>query len=153
MIAARVADGLACHGFLLVNDWPGGMRPSGSRSLRRSYASLPAATAEHEDDHRNASHAQSHAEHQERRPSLFDAAGEHVEVLAIDSGHETWAPAAWGDLGDLLREQGDAAGARAAYQQAIDSGHEDWAPIAVTRLREMLKHRRAWLGSDPGMAR
>lgn len=33
-------------------------------------ASVPSAAAEHEDDHRNASHAQPHAEDQERRPSL-----------------------------------------------------------------------------------
>jgi hypothetical protein len=52
------------------------------------YASLPAATAEQEDDHRNASHAQSHAEDQERRPSLFDAAGEHVEILSPKAGQE-----------------------------------------------------------------
>jgi len=42
-------------------------------------------------------------------------------------------------MGDLLREQGDVAGARAAYQRAIDSGDKTWAPIAGTRLREMLK--------------
>ncbi len=64
------------------------MRPSGSRSVRRSYASLPAAAAEHEDDHDHASHAQPHAEGQERWPSLFDAAGEHVEVLSPESDEE-----------------------------------------------------------------
>jgi hypothetical protein len=39
-------------------------------------------------------------------------------------------------MSDLLKEQGDVAGAKAAYQQAIDSGHEYWAPVAVTRLRD-----------------
>ena len=35
--------------------------------LCSALASLPAASAEHEDDQQNASHAQSHAEDQERR--------------------------------------------------------------------------------------
>ncbi len=35
------------------------------------------------------------------------------------------------DLGDLLKEQGDVAGARAAYQKEIDAGHAEWAPAAA----------------------
>src|SRR5580693_8758475 len=56
--------------------------------LCSALASLPAASAEHEDDQQNASRAQSHAEDQERRPSLFDAASEHVEVLSPEASKE-----------------------------------------------------------------
>ena len=42
-------------------------------------------------------------------------------------------------MGNLLADQGDVPGARAAYQNAIDSGHESWAPIAVNRLRDVLR--------------
>ena len=42
-------------------------------------------------------------------------------------------------MGNLLAQQGDVPGARAAYQKAIDSRHESWAPIAVNRLRDVLR--------------
>jgi len=54
----------------------------------RAKASVPPAAAEHEDGHRGAGGAQSHAEEQERWPSLFDAAGEDVEVVPEESGKE-----------------------------------------------------------------
>ena len=45
-------------------------------------------------------------------------------------------------------EQGDAAGARAAYQQAIDSGHADWAPPAALSLgRSARRSRVTWPGA------
>jgi hypothetical protein len=44
-------------------------------------------------------------------------------------------PAAMVDLGDLLREQGDAAGARAAFEKAIETGHKTWAHVAVAASR------------------
>ena len=47
-------------------------------------------------------------------------------------------PAAALNLGVLLQEQGDVAGARAAYQQAIDSGHADDAPMAAVNLGILL---------------
>src|SRR5690242_12033660 len=50
--------------------------------------SVPSAAAEDIDSHCHASHAQSHAEEQERRPSRFDAAGEDVEVLSLEAGQE-----------------------------------------------------------------
>jgi tetratricopeptide (TPR) repeat protein len=51
------------------------------------------------------------------------------------------APAAAYNLGQLLAEQGDVAGARTAYQQAIDSGHPDWAPEAAYNLGLMLRRQ------------
>ena len=42
-------------------------------------------------------------------------------------------------LGALLRDQGDIAGARAAYQQAIDSDHPDVAPKAAYDLGSLLR--------------
>ena len=49
-------------------------------------------------------------------------------------GTPTQAPMAAVNLGVLLEEQGDASGAKAAYQQAIDSGHADAAPMAAVNL-------------------
>jgi hypothetical protein len=40
-------------------------------------------------------------------------------------------------LGLLLEEQGDLAGAKAAYQLAIGSGHADVAPEAADRLGQL----------------
>lgn len=42
-------------------------------------------------------------------------------------------------LGILLEEQGDADGARAAYQQSIDSRHADQAPKATRNLEILLE--------------
>src|SRR5919197_661610 len=42
------------------------------------------------------------------------------------------------NLGVLLAGQGDAEGARAAYQRAIDSGHVDTAPMAAVHLGVLL---------------
>jgi len=44
-------------------------------------------------------------------------------------------------LGLLLQEQGDADGARAAYQQAIDSGHADYVPRAAFGLGVLLQEQ------------
>jgi len=46
-----------------------------------------------------------------------------------DSGHPDQTPKAAVNLGNLLLEQGDVAGARVAYRQAIDKGHPDQAPL------------------------
>jgi tetratricopeptide (TPR) repeat protein len=51
---------------------------------------------------------------------------------AMGSGHPEWAPAAAFHLGNLLRQDGDTAGARAAYEQAIESGD-------VARARSMFE--------------
>ena len=58
--------------------------------------------------------------------------------VAANSGHTDVAPRAAFSLGNLLREQGDADGAKAAYQQAIDSGHPDTAPGASNNLGHLL---------------
>ena len=47
-------------------------------------------------------------------------------------------PAAAFNLGVLLESQEDAAGAKAAFQQAIDSGHADVAPMAAVNLGVLL---------------
>jgi hypothetical protein len=53
----------------------------------------------------------------------------------------SWVSAsrAWVKVGDLLKDQGDTEGARAAYQHAIDSEHEDWAPAAWHDLGDLLR--------------
>ncbi len=48
------------------------------------------------------------------------------------------APTAALNLGLLLEDQGDADGAKAAYQQAIDYGHADAALLAVRNLGALL---------------
>ena len=58
---------------------PQGRLSEHPRSPPRS--SIPLTAAEHDDGHYDAGNAQPHAESQERGPSLFDAAGEDVEVL------------------------------------------------------------------------
>jgi hypothetical protein len=45
-------------------------------------------------------------------------------------------------LGVLLAEQGDVAGARAAYQRAIDSGHAEWALRAAVDLGVLVAKQR-----------
>ena len=59
------------------------------------------------------------------------------DALACAGGDPEWVPRALVNLGVLLAEQGDAAGARAAYQRVIDSDHPDMAPMS-TRLVELL---------------
>ena len=66
---------------------------------------------------------------------------------AASSAQYDVAPTAACNLGILLAEQGDVAGARAAYQQAIDSGHEDWAPIAAEKLGGLLKQQGDVVGA------
>ena len=46
-------------------------------------------------------------------------------------------PRGWAALGDLLRDQGDVDGARAAFQRAIDSGHADIAAFARKQLSRL----------------
>jgi predicted negative regulator of RcsB-dependent stress response len=58
----------------------------------------------------------------------------------VGSGPDEHAAAEAVRLGDRLSEQGDVAGARAAYQQAIDSGHPDVAPWAMVYLGNLLVH-------------
>ncbi len=57
-------------------------------------------------------------------------------------------------LGLLLEEQGDAEGAREAYQRAIDSGHPDAAAVAAFNLGNLLREQGDLAGarnavSDP----
>ena len=54
--------------------------------------------------------------------------------FGVGSGPDEHAAAEAVRLGDRLCEQGDVAGARAAYQQAIDSGHPQAAQQATSRL-------------------
>jgi tetratricopeptide (TPR) repeat protein len=51
------------------------------------------------------------------------------------------------NLGILLQEMGDVAGARAAYQQAIASGHYDAAPMAARNLGLLLQEQGDVAGS------
>jgi Flp pilus assembly protein TadD len=46
-----------------------------------------------------------------------------------------------GNLGILLHEQGDLAGAKAAYQQAIDSGYPGHIPEAAVLLGTLLEQQ------------
>jgi hypothetical protein len=55
----------------------------------------------------------------------------------IDSHHPELAPRAAVDLGALLAEQGDVAGARVAYQRALDAGDPTMADEARTALQEL----------------
>lgn len=56
---------------------------------------------------------------------------------ALGRGHPDDAAEA-NNLGLQLAEQGNLAGARAAYQLAIDSGHAEWAPMAALNLGLLL---------------
>ena len=58
---------------------------------------------------------------------------------AVAAEKSEWAPKAAFNLGVLLAEQGDLAGAKAAYQRAIDSGHAEWAPKAAVNLGWLLE--------------
>jgi hypothetical protein len=53
----------------------------------------------------------------------------------VEGGASRYIAEAAVNLGNLLREQGDAEGARAAYQWAIESGHQEYAPRAEDMLR------------------
>ncbi len=55
-----------------------------------------------------------------------------------DEGDLEVAPLAAFSLGKLLWEQGDLAGARAAYQQVIDRGDTEWAPQVAVNLGMLL---------------
>jgi len=67
---------------------------------------------------------------------LRDQRGESGRIWRTLGGRSSvQAPKAAFNLGVLLREQGDAEGARDAYQKAIDSDHPDVAPIARDLLR------------------
>jgi hypothetical protein len=66
----------------------------------------------------------------------------------VDSGHAELAPEAAVDLGWLLADQGDVAGARAAYQRAIDSDHE-YAPLAAVKLGRLLASQGMLLAPGP----
>ena len=45
----------------------------------------------------------------------------------------------WDHIGDLLSEQGDTAGAKAADQQAADSGHHTVSPRGAVHLGDLLR--------------
>ena len=57
---------------------------------------------------------------------------------AVGSTDPAIAATAAFSLGILLAEQGDAAGARAAYHRAIDSGHAEHASNAAAGLGHLL---------------
>ncbi len=54
--------------------------------------------------------------------------------LAIDSGHEDFAPAAAFGLGTLLEERNETAQAQEAYERAQASGHPEFGPLAAYNL-------------------
>jgi tetratricopeptide (TPR) repeat protein len=60
---------------------------------------------------------------------------------AVAAENSEVAPYASRNLGVLLKEQGDLAGAKVAYQRAIDSGHPDEAPMAAFNLGVLLKEQ------------
>ena len=62
--------------------------------------------------------------------------GEYVG--AINSGHDEFAARAAYGLGDLLAEQGDAQGARKAFELAINSGHDEYAVSAAYSFGALL---------------
>jgi Tfp pilus assembly protein PilF len=86
--------------------------------------------------------------------TLLDAVERILPVLAKKTTDPTVSPGVTADraidkiqlerafeahhLGLRLAEQGDVAGARAAYQRAIDSGHPDAAPMAARYLGFLL---------------
>jgi hypothetical protein len=53
------------------------------------------------------------------------------------SGQANWAPTAAVYLGHLLKEQGRAQEAEAAYRQAMDSGHAVWGLRAADALARL----------------
>jgi tetratricopeptide (TPR) repeat protein len=57
------------------------------------------------------------------------------------SGHPEMVPMAAYNLGVLLHELGDVAGARTAYQRALDTGHYDAAPMAAHNLGLLLQEQ------------
>ena len=61
--------------------------------------------------------------------------------LTVDSGHAEHAPAAALKLGMLREQQGDLAGASAAYHLAVDSGHAKHAPAAALFLGVLRKEQ------------
>ena len=50
--------------------------------------------------------------------------------------------------GGAALEQGDLAGAEAAFQQAIDSGHADWAPQAAFERGMLLREQGDLAGAE-----
>ena len=60
---------------------------------------------------------------------------------AADSGHSDAAPIAAFNLGVLFMNQGDADGARVAFQLAIDSQHADAGPRAALNLGVLLREQ------------
>ena len=55
---------------------------------------------------------------------------------AVASCHTDASPMAAVSLGDLLKQEGDVAGARWAFQWTIDSGHVKAAPGASSPMRQ-----------------
>lgn len=70
----------------------------------------------------------------------IDAAKRLVSLLAASEDTEVTAWAV-GNLGVVLKDQGDLEGARAAYQQAIDTGDPKAAPAAMVNLGALLVKR------------
>ncbi|MFL5354370.1 tetratricopeptide repeat protein, partial [Archangium sp.] len=67
----------------------------------------------------------------------------HAFMKALASSHVDAAPMAAFNLGTLLAEQRDVAGARAAFQRAIDSGHSEVGLRAQELLRELSTREEA----------
>ena len=75
------------------------------------------------------------------RGDLGDADGGRAWFQrAIDSGNAEWAPGALVDLLNLLREQDDVDGARAAHRTAVDTGDPE-APYALVVIGQILEQR------------
>lgn len=66
---------------------------------------------------------------------------------AIAAENSEAAPAAAFFLGVLLDQQGDLAGAKAAYWRAIDSDHAEWAPAAAISLGVLLDQQGDLVGA------
>ena len=80
----------------------------------------------------------------------YDASpvAERAWRIAISTEHADAAPAAAYNLGDLLREQHDVAGARTAYSEAAQSSNPQVAMSAATRLAELLAEQGDAVGAN-----
>jgi hypothetical protein len=64
--------------------------------------------------------------------------GPAAYMQVIESRHADWAPAALVNLLNLLRNQGDIEGVRAAHRVALDTGNPEapYALVVIGQLRD-----------------